>query len=176
MPVPIDSPQMEMLKRMRDILEADPTLSSYFGWELAPVDPDDDWEGRKRIFLDDSGSCSPEHSPKLILTEFIHDESFSILGEGGEVPSDITAQIAVVIYVYVDKGQAGEEQKVLAGNLHAAVRKVIRKNVVDDDNPDGIPLWSNLSFEGPACSFDQSDGFRRAGGVVSLYRQERITD
>ncbi len=172
---PDDSPYMVKLKRLIEILEADTELQMMFGWEDPPtgVTPlsAEDSPLRKRIFFDDNGSCDPAVSPKLCLTEFVQQDTFNLLGDGANADSDLTAQIAVVVYVYVDKLSSGEQEKILAGNLHYRVRQTIRDNVVEENG-----LWENLQFMGVSCAFDQAPGFRRAGAVVGVYSQERVTN
>lgn len=166
---PEDSPTMVMLRRLVEIVEADEELRMMFGWEDPPSNPANDDPLRRKIFLDDSGTCDPEQSPKLVLTEFVQMDSFEILGDGANVDSNICAQIAVIVYSHIPRDSDGRE-KVLVGNLHAAVRRVIRQNVFEENG-----AWENSEFLGPSCLFEQSDGFRRGGGILALYGQKRIT-
>lgn len=169
--MPADSIFMRMLKKAVAIIESDEALASYFGWEPITGDEEWDWGRRRRIHLDDDGTCSLEHSPKLVMCEVHQDNDFSLLGDGGSVDSDIEAMIGVIVYCNVPEDGSGEGEQILCGNLHSAVRQAIRKHCIEPTEQ----LWSDISQYGPACSFDQSKGWRRAGGIITAKAQRRIT-
>lgn len=171
MAVPPDSVFMTMLKRAAEIVQADSGLQSYFGWQSTSGDAKWDANRRKRICLDDNGTCSEAQSPKLVLCEVHQDNDFSLLGDGGNVDSDIMATIGIIVYVHVPEEADGESQQILCGNLHSAVRQVIRRNCVEPNEG----LWRDVEELGPSCSFDASKGWRRAGGLIGVKSQRRIT-
>jgi hypothetical protein len=169
---PPNSAWTQMVLEIAALLEADAGLRSYFGWEPVTGNATYDLSNRRRIHFADTGTVSQEQSPKLVLSTLTEFNDFRILGDNPR--SDIETEVAILVYVFNDKKSNIEDNKLWAADLHAAVRRVIRQNVIQDDSVSN-PLWSNVYTDGPAAEYDSTDSLCRAVGCMSFTAQKQVT-
>jgi len=148
-------------------IQRDTRLSSYFGWDDPPLNPDDDWLERRKILHDDSGTCPEEQSPALVVTEFLATQELMTLGDGGDVDSALILQLAVEVLVHIPRDSSGEAEKEQCSNLISAVVQSFMRWPVGPVGNDNLPVWDALYIVSDVV-WSSTERLRRAGVIVHI--------